>query len=82
MGENKDQKGNICLIIGALIVIVALTADNLGLGASEGFGWKQGLLLIVGIVIALGGKKYCFCKPKESSDSQSNQNQPPSSDQV
>ena len=79
MSEGKDQKGKLLLIIGALLVILALTADVIWIGAKPGFGWKQGLVLIVGLGIALIGKKGCGCFSKKSSDSQ---DPAPPSDQV
>jgi len=70
MSEGKDQKGKLLLIIGALCVVIALTADAIGIGVKPGFGWKQGLLLIVGFGIVWMGKKNCGCFSKKSSDSQ------------
>jgi len=70
MSEGKNQKGTLLLIIGALCVVIALTADAIGIGVKPGFGWKQGLLLIAGLGIAWMGKKGCGCGSKESSDSQ------------
>jgi hypothetical protein len=41
--------------IGALLVLVALFADPLGLGRSPGFGWRQGLAVVIGVLLILGG---------------------------
>jgi len=41
--------------IGALLVLIALFADPLGLGRSPGFGWRQTLGVVVGALILLGG---------------------------
>lgn len=41
--------------IGAIVVLIALFADPLGLGKSAGFGWKQALGVVLGIVIILAG---------------------------
>jgi len=79
MSEGKDQKGKLLLIIGALCIIIALTAGVLGIETQPGFGWKRGLLLIVGLGIALIGKKGCGCFSKKSSNSQ---DPAPPSDQV
>ncbi len=79
MSEGKDQKGKLLLIIGALCVVIALTADAIGIGVKPGFGWKQGLLLIAGLGIAWMGTKSCGCFSKKSSDSQA---PAPPSDQV
>lgn len=40
--------------IGALLVLLALFADPLGLGR-PGFGWRQGLGLVIGAVVILAG---------------------------
>jgi hypothetical protein len=40
--------------IGALLVLIALFADPLGLGR-PGFGWRQGLGLVIGAVVMLAG---------------------------
>jgi uncharacterized membrane protein len=41
--------------IGAILAVIALFADFLGLRKSAGFGWKQGLGVIIGVVIILAG---------------------------
>ena len=79
MSEGKKQKGKLLLIIGALLVIIALTADAIGIGVNPGFGYKQGLLLIAGLGMALVGKKGFRCCSKESPDSK---DPAPPSDQV
>ena len=79
MGEGKKRKGKLLLIIGALLIIIALAADAIGIGVKPGFGWKQGLLLIAGLGLAWMGKKGCGCCSKKSSGSQ---DPTPPSDQV
>jgi uncharacterized membrane protein len=41
--------------LGAIVALIAVFADPLGLGKSAGFGWKQGLGVIIGVVIILAG---------------------------
>ena len=41
--------------IGTLLVLIALFADPLGLGGRSGFGWKQGLGLVIGAAVILAG---------------------------
>jgi hypothetical protein len=41
--------------IGALLVLIALFADLLGLGGHSGFGWRQALGLVIGAVVILAG---------------------------
>ena len=43
------------IAFGVLAVLVAVLADPLGIGGAEGFGWKQGFLLSMGVSVALGG---------------------------
>ncbi|MDQ3587127.1 MAG: hypothetical protein M3433_01600 [Actinomycetota bacterium] len=40
---------------GIVLVLLAVLADTLGFGGQEGFGWKQAVLLAVGLVVALLG---------------------------
>ena len=41
--------------LGVLLVLVSLFADPLGLGSHPGFGWKQGLVLIIGAAVIMIG---------------------------
>jgi hypothetical protein len=41
--------------VGVLLGLIALFADPLGLGRSVGFGWKQGLGVLIGVVVILAG---------------------------
>ena len=41
--------------IGALLILIALFADPLGLGGHSGFGWRQALGLVIGAVAILAG---------------------------
>jgi len=41
--------------VGVLLVLIALFADPLGLGKSAGFGWKQGVGVIIGALVMLAG---------------------------
>ena len=44
------------IVIGALLVVGSIFADSLGFTwGGEGYGWKQMLATITGLVIALGG---------------------------
>ncbi len=44
----------VVIIVGALLILIALFADPLGLG-SPGFGWKQVLGVVVGALVILAG---------------------------
>ncbi len=46
----------VVILIGAVTMVVAVFADSLGIrGGGEGFGWKQLIAAIAGLVILLGG---------------------------
>jgi hypothetical protein len=42
---------------GVVMVLIALLADVLGIGA-EGFGWRRGAFLAAGVVVAIAGIAY------------------------
>jgi len=45
----------ILIIVGILIVLISALADPLGLGRHPGFGWIQGLGVVIGaLAIAVG----------------------------
>ena len=43
------------MIVGILIVLISAFADPLDLGKSPGFGWLQGLGVIIGAVVIGAG---------------------------
>jgi len=43
------------IIVGILVVLISALADPLGLGRHPGFGWLQGLGVIVGLLAILAG---------------------------
>lgn len=47
--------GYAAIAFGVLAALVAVLADPLGIGGNPAIGWKQGLLLSVGVSVALGG---------------------------
>ena len=40
---------------GVLIVLISVFADPLGLGRNPGFGWLQGLGVVIGALVTLAG---------------------------
>ena len=46
---------NLTIGLGTLLILVALFADGLGLGREPRFGWKQGVVLVVGLALVVGG---------------------------
>ena len=49
------KKAAIILAAGALLFLVSLTADAIGIGEGTGIGWKQILGSVAGLVIAVVG---------------------------
>jgi hypothetical protein len=45
----------IVIIVGILVVLISALADPLGLGRHPGFGWLQGLGVVIGVVVLLAG---------------------------
>ena len=52
---SNKSRGLVLVIVGALLLIVAVGADVLGLGGHPGFGWKQITAAVVGAVVAVAG---------------------------
>jgi len=52
---SAKRVGYALIAFGVLAALVAFVADPLGIGGNQGIGWKQGLLLSVGVSVALGG---------------------------
>ena len=51
----RKPVGTTALVVGVLAVLLALLADELGLGGHPGFNWKQGILLAAGVAVGLFG---------------------------
>lgn len=47
--------GTAALVAGVLAVLLAVLADEIGVGGQPGFAWKQGILLAVGVIVAIVG---------------------------
>ena len=45
----------VLILAGAAIMLAAVFADALGIGGGKGFGWKQMIAAIAGLVLVLGG---------------------------
>jgi hypothetical protein len=43
------------IALGVLVLLVSLLADALGLGQEPRFGWKQGIGVVVGLALLVGG---------------------------
>ena len=51
----RKPLGTASVAVGVLAILLALLADEIGIGGSPGFNWKQWILLAVGVAIALFG---------------------------
>ena len=57
------------IVLGALLTLGAIFADDIGFsGGGDGFGWKQLIAVIVGLIIALFGVSLLF-RPTDSRES-------------
>ena len=45
----------VLIVLGVVLLVVSLAADIIGIGNGTGFGWKQILGAIVGVLVAVGG---------------------------
>ena len=52
---DRPMLARVVIGVGVLLVLIALFADPLGLGRSPGFGWRQGLGVIIGVLVMLAG---------------------------
>jgi hypothetical protein len=52
---DSPMLARVAIVVGALLVLISLFADLLGLGRSSGFGWKQILGVVVGALIIAAG---------------------------
>jgi hypothetical protein len=55
---NKKTVGIALIVVGVVLIIVSLVADRIGIGAASGFGYKQIIGAIVGVVVAIIGFIY------------------------
>jgi uncharacterized RDD family membrane protein YckC len=51
---SRRQVGLVIVLVGVVAALIAALANPLGLG-NPGFGWKQGLLLAIGILLIIAG---------------------------
>jgi len=62
---SKKTIGFLLIILGVIVLVVSLAADTLGIGSGNGFGWKQILGTVVGVIVALGGVWLALNKPTQ-----------------
>jgi hypothetical protein len=51
----REQTGFVVVGAGVIAVLLAILADPIGIGGADGFGWKQIVLLVVGVILAILG---------------------------
>lgn len=51
----KKTAGIVLFVVGAVILILSLVADPIGIGGYAGFGWKQRVAAAVGAVLTVLG---------------------------
>ena len=51
----RKPLGTSSVVIGVLAILLAVLADEIGIGGAAGFNWKQGILLAVGVAVTLFG---------------------------
>jgi hypothetical protein len=59
---NKKTVGIALIVVGAVLLVVSLAADVIGLGAASAFGYKQIIGAIAGVIVAIIGFIYYFRK--------------------
>lgn len=52
---NKKTIGIALIAVGVVVLVVSLAADAIGLGGAPGFGYRQIIGTIVGIIVAVVG---------------------------
>lgn len=52
---SKRALGQTASIVGALVVLLSALADQIGIGQYPGFGWRQVLGIVLGLVLVWRG---------------------------
>ncbi len=70
--QQKKSMGILLAVIGIVLLIVAVLADTLGLGAQPGFGYKQIAGTLVGAIVLLCGLVLLGAKQSEPAGADQN----------
>ena len=62
---SKKMLGVVFIILGAVVLVVSLAADAVGIGNATGIGWKQILAAVIGALVALDGIFLVFRNPDQ-----------------
>jgi hypothetical protein len=63
---SRRQLGIVVVVVGVVAALLAAFANPLGIGHA-GFGWKQGVLLAIGILLIIGGAVMALRSPTSGS---------------
>lgn len=50
-GDRRLNRGLVLMLLGTFTLTFSLFADQIGFGQSPGFGWKQDITLVLGVVL-------------------------------
>jgi hypothetical protein len=53
--KNQKTIGIVLLVVGAVLLIGSLAADAIGIGGAAGFGYKQIIGAVIGVIAAIVG---------------------------
>ena len=60
IGAQENKKNcKCCLFLGLIFVLIGIFADNIGIGTSMGIGWKQAIVIVVGLCLFILGFMPC-----------------------
>ena len=62
---SKKTIGFVLIALGAVITVVSLGADVIGIGNRQGFGWQQSLGTAIGVIVIVVGIWLGASKPNQ-----------------
>ena len=66
------------LLVGVVAALIAALADPVGIGGEAAFGWKQGVLLAIGILLIIAGGVIALLSPSGGTGAPPSGNEAPS----
>jgi hypothetical protein len=51
----KKASGIFLLVLGVVLLILSFAADLMGIGTASGFGYKQGIGVVLGVIAGIMG---------------------------
>jgi hypothetical protein len=67
----------VIVLVGVVAALIAALADPLGIGGDDAFGWKQGVLLAIGILLIIAGGVTALLSPGGGPGAQPSGNEAP-----